>query len=64
MLLKWLFNLLLFLWIYHTFIRPWLVRHFSPPPPNFPPPQQQSPAQPNSKKKDDDGEYIDYEEVK
>jgi hypothetical protein len=69
MIFKWIFNILVLLWIYQTFVRPWLATYFRPPVP--PPPRQdvhfQTPPQPTShpsKNQPDDGEYIDYEEIK
>lgn len=63
MLLKWLFNILIMLWVYHSFVRPMLERHFSPPPKRRPPPAEPPPSN-HPQKREDDGEYIDYEEVK
>jgi hypothetical protein len=71
MWLKWLFNALLFLWLYHAVVRPLFLGYFygnKSGSEQKPAPSQgvrQQPPPPKPKKYDDeDGEYVDYEEVK
>lgn len=61
MLLKWLFTLLAFLWLYQA-----LRTIFLPPRPPAPPPPGPGPDNHSVQKSrfDDEGEYIDYEELK
>ncbi len=68
MLLKWVFNLLFFYWVFKVVIQP-LFKTTQPPrfrPPDPGPAQPQPPSERIVVKKygDDEGEYVDYEEVK
>jgi hypothetical protein len=74
MVLKWLFNAFLFLWLYHAVVRPLFMGYFYGNAPkrnsensaktrtNMPNQAPRGPARVH--KTMDDGEYIDYEEVK
>jgi hypothetical protein len=69
MWLKWIFNALLFLWIYHAVVRPLFMGYFygdkGPGTPKQQPPTQSKPPSASPQRyTDDEGEYTDYEEIK
>ena len=65
MILKWIFNSLLFLWIYHAVVRPLFLGYFYGKPKEKENDAYASHHKPAPRKKqDDEGEYVDYEEIK
>jgi hypothetical protein len=70
-LLKYILNILFFMWLYQRMVKPLLNQYFPSAPQNPKPnnPTSHQNAQdiqikPRSNNKDNDGDYIDYEEIK
>jgi hypothetical protein len=71
MLLKWIFNALLFLWLYHAVVKPLFIGYFYGNKGTGAPrqPDQRGHQKPTTKSGakrrnyNDEGDYVDYEEV-
>jgi hypothetical protein len=72
LLLKWIFNALLFLWLYHAVVRPLFLGYFygatkgvsSKPETKQKPSNMRTTPSKAQKYQADEGDYVDYEEVK